>query len=92
MKTNMGFVIVVAAGVLAVGAYMLWRTPDPAPASGGEAPRTALDEVAEARAVVARINARSELTASGEPISSRAHGGAYAERPPAWSREAGPGG
>ena len=74
MKTNVGFVIVVAGGVLVVGAYMLWRTPAPAPANGGEAPKTAVDEVAAARALVARINARSELTASGEPIMPKVPG------------------
>ena len=68
METKVGFAIVVAASVVAAGAYMLWRAPAPAPAGGGEPPRTVMDEVAEARAVVARINARSELTASGIPI------------------------
>ena len=68
MRTKVGFAIVVAAVVLAVVAYALWRPSAPAPASGGEPPKTVVDEVAEARAIVARLNARSKLAASGEPI------------------------
>ncbi len=72
MKTKVGLGVVATAVVLGVVAYMSWRSPAPAPASGGEPPKTALDEVAEARAIVARINARSELAASANPLVPRA--------------------
>ncbi len=71
MRTKVGWVILGGTIVLAVAAYTLHRTPGPAPASGGEPPKTVIDEVAQARAVVARINARSELTASALPTMPR---------------------
>jgi hypothetical protein len=77
MGTKVGLVIVAAAVVLAVGAYAFRRPP--APARGGEAPRTVVDEVADARAVVARINARSELTASATPFLRQVPHGPIAE-------------
>ncbi len=68
MQTKVGLGVVAAVIVLGAVAYMSWRSPAPAPASGEEPPKTVMDEVAEARAVVARINARSELTASANPL------------------------
>ncbi len=91
MRTKVGFAVVGAAVVLAVVAYTLWKPPAPAPASGGEPPKTVVDEVAEARALVARINARSELAASGEPILPQLPHGPMAEAGPAALRR-GPGG
>ncbi len=70
MKTKVGLLIVVVVVVAALGGYMLKRPP--APASGGEAPKPAVDTDAETRAVVARLKAQSELTASAAPLAPAA--------------------
>ena len=61
-------IVVVVAVAVAVVAYTLRRPPAPAPVSGGKPPKPVVDEVAEARALVARVKAQSELAASAPPI------------------------
>ncbi len=68
MQAKVGFGVVAAVIVLGVVVYMSWRSPAPAPARGEEPPETVFDKVAEARAIVDRINARSELTLSANPL------------------------
>jgi hypothetical protein len=59
---------------VALVAYLLMRSPAPAPVSAGEATKPAkptVDEMAEARALVARVKAQADLAASAKSIVPR---------------------
>jgi hypothetical protein len=70
MRRKVGLLIVVVVAVAALAGYMLKRSP--APVSGGQAPKPAVDTDAQARAVIARLKAQAELTASAAPLAPAA--------------------
>lgn len=76
MRRKAWLLLAVAPAALALVTYLLTRSSVPAPVSGGEPAKPALaaptvNQVAEARALMARVKAQSELAASAKPIVPR---------------------
>ncbi len=65
MKTKVGLLITVAAVAVVLGGYLLLgRSHSPAPASGGQPRKPAVDAEAQVRTVMARLAEQSQLAAS----------------------------